>query len=215
MSTSRVDKPAKEFIPAVARLQQIALAGYLNTRLGQRYQEAFVRWFCEDKDAIALVALGKGDQLLGYVVGAPLGYATVLNRAVLRPALIGISARPWLLLDRRFRKAARGRLSMLLGGNATSAGAAPQPELPSPTVSLVGIGVQPESRGQGIGLALIAAFEEQARARAARSLRLSVYPDNYAARRLYERAGWHPAVEPDSYQAMYYFKFLEEVQTLS
>lgn len=215
MSGVRVRKPTEEMIPAVARLQQVAFAGYLNARLGERYQEAFIRWFFGDREAIALVALGDDERLLGYVVGAPLGYGAALNRAVLWPALIGIVTRPWLFLDRRFRRAVRGRLSILLGGNPAPAGAALQPEIPSPTISLVGIGVQPESRGQGVGLALMTAFEEQATARAARSLRLSVYPDNDAARRLYEKAGWRPTAEPDSNQAMYYYKLLEEVEVLS
>ncbi len=215
MSNVRVGKPAPELIPAIAALQQVAFAGYLNARLGQRYQEAFIRWFVEDRDAIALVALGEEGRLLGYVVGAPLGYAAALNRVVLWPALTGIITRPWLFLDQRFRQAVRGRLSIFLGGDNASAGATHQPELPTPTFSLVGIGVQPESRGQGVGLALINAFEEQAGARGGRSVRLSVYPENDPARRLYEKAGWHAAAEPGRQRAMYYYKSLVEVRTQS
>lgn len=196
----------RELIPAVARLQQQAFAGYLNARLGLRYQRAFIRWFYEAEDAIALVAMSESGDLLGYVVGAPIGYGARLNRAIFWPAVISILLRPWLFLDGYFRHMVAGRVRILTGrGQPATAGT---PALPAPTYSLVGIGVVPKARGRGIGAQLVDAFEVAATAQAVCSVRLSIYPHNTAARRLYEKQGWQAQPDPAPGAAMYYYKIL-------
>ena len=50
--------------------------------------------------------------------------------------------------------------------------------------------VLPELRGRGIGAALLAAAEDEARARGAERLTLTVSADNADARRIYERHGY-------------------------
>lgn len=55
---------------------------------------------------------------------------------------------------------------------------------------LLTIAVAPEARRQGVGRAVLAAFEAEARARAAAVAFLEVAADNAAARALYHAAGW-------------------------
>lgn len=193
-------------VPAVVEVHYAAFAGYLNTRLGRPYLRAFFNWFCEAEGTIAVCALS-GHQPVGYVVGAPLGYTGSLNRRTLLPALWGIGWRPWLFLDRRFRQALVGRGRALWGHHTPD----DQPLLPEPTFSLVGIAVAPEAQGQQIGRQLMGAFERQARSLGARSLRLSVYPENRAAQRLYTRAGWqhHPRTSAE-HLTDYFYKVLGE-----
>ena len=57
-------------------------------------------------------------------------------------------------------------------------------------MSLVGLAVVSSYQGKNIGKELIKAFEKEARALSFRSLRLSVYAENAAARRVYEKCGW-------------------------
>ncbi|GAB2849786.1 GNAT family N-acetyltransferase [Actinocorallia aurea] len=54
-----------------------------------------------------------------------------------------------------------------------------------------GLGVDHAARGQGVGLALLDAACAEARRQGARRLTLRVLSGNTAARRLYERAGFH------------------------
>ncbi|HMB93821.1 MAG TPA: GNAT family N-acetyltransferase [Rhodothermales bacterium] len=193
----------------VAALHRMAFSGYLNTKLGLPYLRAFLRWFCEGEEAIALCALRAGEPV-GYVVGAPLGYTQALNRSVFVPALAGILLRPWLIFDGHFRQTVAGRWQAWRGRDPLD----DAPDLPMPTFSLVGIAVHPAARGKRIGQQLIDAFEAQARAAGACALRLSVYSDNKAAQRLYTRAGWshHPR---GGAHADYYYKLLEKDSTVA
>jgi ribosomal protein S18 acetylase RimI-like enzyme len=63
-------------------------------------------------------------------------------------------------------------------------------EIPS-----LGIAVHPAERGQGVGRTLMERLHEEARARGARQVRLTVYADNEPARRLYEELGYE--LEPN------------------
>jgi ribosomal protein S18 acetylase RimI-like enzyme len=56
-------------------------------------------------------------------------------------------------------------------------------------------------------MTLMQAFEERSWAAGARSMHLSVYPENKAARRLYEKAGWMPLLDTITpSDAVYYYK---------
>lgn len=172
-------------IRAVRDLHRGAFQGYLNTRLGNGYLDAFFSWFCRAEEAIAVCALQDG-KIAGYVVGAPVGYSGRMSRALLLPAGIGMLLRPWVLASRQIRAAAISRLLAVFG--------APQaeqaPDLPEPVMSLVGIAVDDRLQGQGIGQALLNRFERESRSRHAKALRLSVYADNSAAHKAYVAAGW-------------------------
>ena len=203
----RVVPLGRAMIEAAADVHMGAFAGYMNARLGRAYVRAFLSWFAGGaQGAVALASLDASDRLLGYVVGAPLGYARAMTRALLVPALRGVVQRPALLFDARIRAAAGARLAGLAGRREP---ARPMPELPAPVMSLVGIGVAAQGRGRGHGRALVQGFELAARARRMPSLRLSVYPENLDARRLYERCGWTAfAGAVPAGAAMYYSKVL-------
>lgn len=192
----RVAPLTAALVPAAATLHRRAFRGSMNASLGGPYARAFLGWFAAAaarSEAVALAAVAEAGPL-GYAVGAPMGYGESLSRALLLPAALGLAPRPWLLVRRRFLTTALGRvLALLRPRRAAEGGAGATAEPAGITVSLVGIGVAPEARGRGVGDALMTAFEARARELGATSLRLSVYPDNHAARRLYERHGWRPA----------------------
>ena len=198
-------------VPQVIQLQKIAFQGYLNSRIGQPYIRAFITWFQESEDGIALCAVNQSNQTIGYVVGAPDGYFASMNRKIIWPATFGILLRPWLFLDPHFRQVVRGRLRTIFPFLSRNQASSTQLHLPQPIFSLVGIGVHPDARGKQVGEKLMLAFENEAIARQAKSMRLSVYPDNTPARKLYTKVGWEPfeiPQKPNSNKAIYYFKVL-------
>jgi ribosomal protein S18 acetylase RimI-like enzyme len=188
-----------EMLPRVCALHVTAFRGQMSTGLGSSYVRAFMDWFVRSADAIALVAVDEGGAILGYVIGAPAGYNTRMNRALLATGARSLAARPWLLFDRRVRSAVKARLDMIAGRDDRVA-----PDLPRPTMSLVGIAVLPAASGRGVGGALMRSFEREALTARMASLQLSVYPENAAARRLYEKCGWRPLGSHSSTGAMYY-----------
>lgn len=195
-----------ESLGKIADIHCEAFKGYMNSRIGKGYVAAFFRWFSLQEDAVALMVITENNEPCGYVVGAPLGYDRRMNRALFGAAAKGMIVRPWLAFDKQMRRTVMTRIKLLFGQTIPKQQA---PDLPEPIISLVGIGTAEKSRGQGAGNALMAAFEDEARKHNMASMRLSVYPSNTAARRLYEKCGWLPFTEPETEGlAMYYYKIL-------
>lgn len=212
MADISITKIPLEMIESVAQLHMIAFNGYTNTLIGMPYVRAFIRWFCEADEAIALCAIDSTNTPVGYVIGAPLGYTTSLNRKILWPALTGILLRPWLAFDHRFRWIVANRLRSLMNGGKHQP--IKVPILPSPTISLVGIGVHSEARGHGVGQKLLAAFESFAIEAGFKSMRLSVYSDESVARKLYSKAGWK-SLDDVNGPLIYYYKIIGSSEPVS
>jgi len=193
-----------EMVPKAARVHLDALAGSRTAIMGEAYVRAFIDWFRQaENGGIALVAIDNHSIVVGYVIGAPLGYPRALSRHLVWIAAGAVIVRPWLLFRQQFRNGVLDRLRFVLGGSRASGA---EPELPAPTLSLVAIGVSPAARGKKIGLRLVQAFEARARELQMRSLRLSTGSDNAVARGFYERCGWRPF--PASDELVYYFRIL-------
>ncbi len=186
-----------------------AFKGSMNTRIGITYVKKFLDWFLRYEEGIALVAIlpnVKSEKIVGYVVGAPLGYGKAMNRELFWVAARNIVIRPWLLLSDQFRSTIKARLIAFFKPPHEHV---VQFDLPAPVMSLVGLAVIPDHQGQKIGKELLISFEKQALNLGMRSLRLSVYPENSAARHAYEKCAWvscESPVEPG--KAMMYYKML-------
>jgi ribosomal protein S18 acetylase RimI-like enzyme len=180
---------SKDMIPALCKIHCEAFAGYMNTRLGASYIEAFFAWFLTAEGAIALVALDHEKNVLGYVVGAPIDYGPRMNRDLLFRAAVSVLMRPSVFLNKTFWTIVAGRLKSYLGISANRNG---RFEFPKPAMSLIAIGVARSARGQKVGLCLLRAFEDKARKLGIRSLQLTVYANNVIARELYETNDWRP-----------------------
>ncbi len=197
-----------EMIPDLVKLHREAFKGYINTRLGSGYIKAFISWFREAKQAIALAAIDSNGRPIGYVVGAPLGYSRAMNRHLFWVVSAAIVLRPWIFLNAQFRRNMIARVRTTVGSSSIRD---VRPDLPEPTMSLVSIAVSPSAQGKKVGQCLLKAFEANARMLQMRSLRLSVYPDNTIARRLYERWGWQPfSKSVRAKTAIYYFRILDK-----
>jgi len=182
---------AADMLPAAARLHRDVNPESRSALMGEQYCVAFLSWFLRaEHGGVALAALDSSRNVIGYAVGAPLGYPTAASRRLAWVAARAVARRPWLLLAGRFRQGLSGRLRVLLG--RPPARVVHEPDLPAPTLSLVAMGVAQSARRSGVGRRLVEAFEARAAERGMRSLRLSTRADNAAARGLYERCGWRP-----------------------
>ena len=201
-----IEALSSERLDRAAAIHMEAFRGYPNVRLGIAYAKALLNWFHRYDQGVTLVAVDEDGQAVGYVAGAFLPYGEKMNRDLF-PLVAAITiTRPWIICNLRFFAAAKARLASMLRPTRSAVGA--ETKLPEPIMSLVAIGTAETARGRGIASALIMAFEEQARRRGAQCLRLSVYPENTAARRVYERCGWAIVAEPSGGRAIYYRKIL-------
>ena len=199
----------EQMVEEVSYIHMEAFKGSMNTLLGVRYLKNFFKWFLNLEEGVALVVkkkINKKMQVVGYVVGAPLGYGKALNQDLFWIVFKSILVRPWLLFKPQFRSTIKARLVTLFRSPPIQIG---KTELPSPVLSLVGLGVLPRQQGEGLGKELLCAFEAQARRLCMRSLVLSVYPENSTARHIYEKCGWFPFEKKDtSEKAITYFRIL-------
>lgn len=195
-----------EMLSTIAELHLIAFKGYMNTRVGNAYVRSFMNWFMRTKGAVALAAVD-GQEVLGYVVGIPTESLHAMDVDLLPVGAIGVLLRPWLFFSAPARRTLRTKIKSILNKHL------PEPAefyLPRPTMELVGIAVSPVARGRKVGSRLVERFETASRELGMRSLKLSVYPDNAPARRLYENSGWSPVPGSEaSVGAMTYFRILD------
>jgi ribosomal protein S18 acetylase RimI-like enzyme len=191
----RIVSMTSDIIPEVRNIHSEAFTGYMNTRLGTSYMEAFLAWFLTAEHAIALVAVDCKENVIGYVLGAPIDYGPRMNRDLVRAAAVSILSRPWLFLSRPFWMIIAARVRSLLG---LASARKRRFEFPEPAMSLVAIGVAQSARGKKVGLCLLRAFEDKARELRIRSLQLTVYANNVVARKLYENSHWRPLQHEDA-----------------
>ena len=172
-----------EMLESVIDLHLKAFRGYLNTKLGKRYLRAFFRWFVENGD-ISLVAVNRDLKIVGYVVGAKDQYQKMLTKHMFFTVICSFLAKPWLLFQPKVIKIVFNRFMNLFS----------KTELNSNKnfreISLVGIAVDKNFLGKGIGTKLLDTFEKNAKYLDFQIMKLSVYSDNYGARKSYEKAGW-------------------------
>lgn len=194
-----------EMVPHVCQVHLSAFAGHMSARLGSTYVQAFMSWFLRTGNTIAIVAVDQSNSVIGYVVGAPVGYSATMSRDLGWVAARSMLAHPRLLFDGQVHKTVAARLGQIFKPVTDD-----DSDLPSPTMSLVGIGVAPAEVGRRIGRALMQGFEENARRLGMASLRLSVYRGNTAAQRLYENCGWQAmATSSSATGTIYYGRVLQ------
>ncbi len=195
----------REEIPQVSKLHRDAFNGYMNTRLGDPYTKAFLRWFLIAEERIALVARDAQGNIVGYVLGAPIDYGPSMNHDLLCIAAVSVLMRPWLFFRKTFWTIIVARIRSILGVAPT---AEPEFRYPEPAMSLIAIGVARSARGKKVGVRLLRAFDDKARELGMRSLQLTVYPDNVIARKLYEANGWMSRQSANQAHAIEYFRVL-------
>ena len=103
-------------VNVVSHVHIQSFQGSMNTKLGHSYVRKFLDWFVQLETGIALVAILKteeDEQIVGYVVGAPIDYGKAMNRDLFWVACRNIMIRPWLFLSDQFREAIKSRVVAL------------------------------------------------------------------------------------------------------
>jgi ribosomal protein S18 acetylase RimI-like enzyme len=180
-----------------------AFKGYLNASIGRSYVCEFLRWFINSPIGISLVLESEG-KLIGYVVGAKLGYNKELNKALLKTGIISIVAHPGVLFHRHFIGNVRNRLKSLFSKGTKFESANIEPA--GSGVSLVGIAIDPQCSKKGGGSLLIKAFEKESIQARYNYMKLSVYEINQSALNLYTRNGWQ--LLSNESPVLYYYKVI-------
>lgn len=188
-------------IEATVSVHLRAFKGYMNASLGRNYVRQFLNWFRTSSISTSLVVTD-GEQIIGYVVGARLGYDAALNKALLKTGIWAILTHPAILLHSHFTGTIKSRLQLLFREKKVPVKVNKEPI--GTGISLVGIAVDPLNAKKGAGSMLMKAFEEQAIASGYNYMRLSVYEVNETAKRLYSKSGWQ-LLEIDT-PVLYYYK---------
>jgi ribosomal protein S18 acetylase RimI-like enzyme len=190
-------------VEEVAGAHLRAFKGYLNASIGRNYVRQFLRWFINSPIGISLVLESDG-KLIGYVVGAKLGYNKKLNKSLFKTGIISIVTHPGVLFHTHFIRNVWNRLKSIFNRGTKSEGTYIEPA--GSGVSLVGIAIDPQSSKKGGGSLLISAFEKESIKVGYNYMRLSVYDINESALKLYKRNGWQ--LLSNESPVLYYYKMI-------
>lgn len=177
-----------------AHLHRAALPGSIFVSLGPRFVRAYHRTFVSSPVGIALLAECNG-RVVGFVVGTfdEAGHFHHVVRedlwSLVFPGAAGLLIRP-VLLGRFVRTRLVRYLRGLVRLSRRRPWAPGDEAAPGPAGVLSHIAIDAAERGEGTGAVLLNAFVDTARARGARTLRLTAPAENEAVHRFYERAGW-------------------------
>jgi ribosomal protein S18 acetylase RimI-like enzyme len=189
-------------ITELVEIHHQSFQGYINTCIGRNYTYGFFDWFLNYPNSVTVKAFSdKG--IVGYVVGAKIGYNAELNKRLKPLAIKGVLSNPSVLLHKNFLFILKSRIKALL---STSKNNTEPIEPNGKGLSLVGIGVLPSEAGKGYGKDLMKAFEEKAIELGYDYLRLSVYKSNERAKALYSKQGWKSVETP--IPILYFYKEL-------
>lgn len=174
-------------IESTVRVHLRAFKGYMNASLGENYVRRFLNWFRTSDMATAWVVTDS-NHVVGYVVGATLGYDAALNKALLKTGICAILSHPIILFHSHFIETIKNRLKLLFRNKILSTNISEEPT--GTGISLVGIAVDPLHLNKGCGTLLMQVFEQQARQSGYGYMRLSMYNVNEKAKQLYTKNGW-------------------------
>ena len=170
-----------------------------SVRLGDSYIKKNFEWYLVE-DNRYLLHVCEGHKVIGFCGGflpryVGDGSTSGMLQFAMREAAIGVLKKPWLLLHpdimRMYPLLFRNVRRKITGaGDQTSVNSKQPTSGTKQRAGLVVIGVLPEYRGKGVFELLMKKFEEEAVARGAEELDLSVKKDNTRAVKAYQRSGW-------------------------
>ena len=201
MTNFTIAKYNAEDINEISEVHMKAFKGYMNSQMGMNYIINFIKWFLVNDNCIALKATSNSFPI-GYIVGAPIGYDSKINKDLLLIGLLGIITHPKVWINTNFIRQINARLKILLTSDLVNVKA--NLILPGKGISLVGIAVDPKFAGKKVGQSLMVKFENTAKELGFDYMRLSVYSSNKNAINVYQKSGWNILAKDND--IFYYFK---------
>ncbi|GBE29676.1 hypothetical protein BMS3Bbin04_00698 [bacterium BMS3Bbin04] len=179
----------EEHIEDLVDVYQEAFQDSASGKMGRRYARNFLSWFMTCEDGIALTAV-EGKTVLGFVVGAVMGYQKNLNRYMFWTVFWSLIRRPHLWIKKDIIRNIVARVQVVLGMHSKQVSATGV-HYPQPCMSYVGVAVSSKARGKGVGKKFNSTFlnicENSDRIVAVRS---TSHEDNVPACRIYVDLGW-------------------------
>lgn len=148
----------EKYLSDLARIHRISFKDHFNSRLGDGYAKAFIKWFgtSDEYDNIFICAVDEDtEQLVGYIFGARDGYSTIMNKELFRTIIFSFLLRPWLVFDRRFYELFGPKLKSILGRSEYPDFYEFEQKLPQPIFSVTSFALEPEYKDAGFGIFLL------------------------------------------------------------
>lgn len=181
----------------LARIHRISFKDHFNSRLGDSYAKAFIRWFgtSDEYDNVFICAVdGETDQLVGYICGARDGYSTIMNKKLFRTIIFSFLLRPWLFADRRFYELFAPKLKSILGKSEYPDFNEFEQTLPQPIFSVTSFALEPEYRDAGFGIFLLerlfGEFFKRTEEKKAGTIRATIRSSNKNIFKYYKSKKW-------------------------
>jgi len=190
-------------LDTVADIHMYAFKDHISSKLGKRYNKAFLGWFIKD-DCIPLVATDETGKAVAYYIAAPFGYQKAMNKALLPIAIVEMIKRPWVFFNKKILNTVWVRAKIMMGLNTfvdtTKA------KYPGKLIAMVGQGKGKEAKEKGMSVALMTAAHVEARKLGYEYARGTVYKTNVIAKSILEKLGYIAEPENSSFTVVYYLK---------
>ncbi|MCB2213411.1 hypothetical protein KQI52_14950 [bacterium] len=158
-------------------------------KMGRAYARQFLRWFMNYDHGLAFAAV-EGRDVLGFGVGAVLGYQKQMNRAMFWTVFWSLLPRPWLWANKDVLHNVTVRIKVALGLYKKPA-SAPDIHYPAPTMSYVGAGVSDKARGKRVGKKIYTAFSTTTENSGKyKAIRGTVHETNAPVNKILSGLGW-------------------------
>ena len=146
------------YLNELARIHRISFKDHFNSRLGDKYAKAFIRWFVNDKEysSIFICVIDKNTrQLIGYICGARDGYTAKMNKKLFSTIIKSFFLKPWLVFDKRFFELILPKINSFLGLKEYPKFEEFEQNLAKPIFSVTSFALEPKFRDAGFGIFLL------------------------------------------------------------
>ncbi|MEP7164089.1 MAG: hypothetical protein ABI741_05305 [Ferruginibacter sp.] len=197
----RIRRMTEDDLDAVVDIHMYAFRDHISSKLGKRYNRAFIGWFIK-KECIHLVAIGDDEKVAAYYIAAPFGYQKAMNEYLFKIATVEMLKRPWVFFNKKILHTAWVRVRIILGLHTfidtTKA------KYPGKLMAMVGQGKSKDAVGKGMSVALMTAAHEESRKMGFDYARGTIYKTNIIARNILEKLGYIQEPEDASFTVVYY-----------
>jgi hypothetical protein len=165
-------------------------------KMGRLYARAYLGWFMTCEDGLAFAAL-EGDKVLGFGVGAVMGYQKPMNRDLFWTVFWSLLPRPQLWLNKDVVNNIYVRIKVALGLYRRPANL-PSITYPQPCISYVGAGVSDQARGKRVGKKIYTAFTSTSETSGKfKAIRGTVHESNAPVNKILSGLGWKEMVKKE------------------
>ena len=201
----------------LARIHRISFKDHFNSRLGDSYAKAFIKWFgtSNEFENIFICAVDEEtEQLVGYICGARDGYSTVMNKKLIGTIILSFLLRPWLVFDQRFYELFGPKLKSILGRIEYPDFKEFEQNLPRPIFSVTSFALEPKQRDAGFGIFLLERlfreFFKRAEEKKAGTIRATIRSFNKNIFKYYKSKKWLVAPYDENSKTICFYKKIRD-----